>query len=221
MRALLLFFTLFSSAFALQAATPKDTLVVAVPLDGIISFDPAESFETVSNSVQRNIYQTLVEADRDAPQKLAPLLATSWQPGSTPHSLVFNLKPDAHFVSGNPVTAQDVVFSLTRAVQLNKAPSFILAEFGWTADNIASQLRVVNDQVGSPTSTIQPRSRSASARRAGEPGLAPSSSRARVMRPLVALLKWETTFRFPSTSCSTRTVATRGASSGPGRQKAA
>ncbi len=145
MRALLLFFTLFSSAFALQAATPKDTLVVAVPLDGIISFDPAESFETVSNSVQRNIYQTLVEADRDAPQKLAPLLATSWQPGSTPHSLVFNLKPDAHFVSGNPVTAQDVVFSLTRAVQLNKAPSFILAEFGWTADNIASQLRVVND----------------------------------------------------------------------------
>ena len=68
MRALLLFFTLFSSAFALQAATPKDTLVVAVPLDGIISFDPAESFETVSNSVQRNIYQTLVEADRDAPQ---------------------------------------------------------------------------------------------------------------------------------------------------------
>ncbi|BAN96949.1 family 5 extracellular solute-binding protein [Plautia stali symbiont] len=108
----MLLFTLFSSAFALQAATPKDTLV---------------------------------EADRDAPQKLAPLLATSWQPGSTPHSLVFNLKPDAHFASGNPVTAQDVVFSLMRAVQLNKAPSFILAEFGWTADSIASQLRVVND----------------------------------------------------------------------------
>ena len=41
------------------------------------------------------------------------------------------------------------------------------------------------------------------------------------MRPLVALLKWETTFRFPPTSWSTRTVATRDASSGPGRQKAA
>lgn len=145
MRSLILLFTLWSSAFALHAATPKDTLVVAVPLDGIISFDPAESFETVSNSVQRNLYQTLAEADRTTPQKLAPLLATSWQPGRSPHSLVFTLNPSAHFSSGNPVTAQDVVFSLTRAVQLNKAPSFILAEFGWTPANIASQFRVLND----------------------------------------------------------------------------
>ncbi|XXN63781.1 ABC transporter substrate-binding protein [Enterobacter ludwigii] len=145
MRSLILLIALWGSSFALHAATPKDTLVVAVPLDGIISFDPAESFETVSNSVQRNMYQTLVEADRNSPQKLAPLLATGWQQGSTPHSLVFNIKPDAHFSSGNPVTAQDVIFSLTRAVQLNKAPSFILAEFGWTQENIASQFKVLND----------------------------------------------------------------------------
>ncbi len=145
MRSLILCVALWSSAFALQAATPQDTLVVAVPLDGIISFDPAESFETVSNSVQRNLYQTLVEADRTTPQKLAPLLARAWQSGSTPHSLVFNLKPDARFSSGNPVTPQDVIFSLTRAVQLNKAPSFILAEFGWTPENIANQFKVLND----------------------------------------------------------------------------
>lgn len=145
MRSLILLVALWGSSFALHAATPKDTLVVAVPLDGIISFDPAESFETVSNSVQRNIYQTLVEADRHDPQKLAPLLATHWQQGSTPHSLVFNIKPNAHFSSGNPVTAQDVILSLTRAVQLNKAPSFILAEFGWTNENIASQFKVLND----------------------------------------------------------------------------
>ena len=40
-------------------------------------------------------------------------------------------------------------------------------------------------------------------------GLAPSSSSARTIRPLVALLKWLTTWRLPSISCSTRTVATR------------
>lgn len=145
MRAVLFLFTLWSSAFALQAATPKETLVVAVPLDGIISFDPAESFETVSNSVQRNLYQTLAEPDRTAPQRLAPLLATAWQPGAAPHSLRFTLRPDARFASGNPVTAEDVVFSLTRAVQLGKAPSFILAEFGWTPDNIAQQFSILND----------------------------------------------------------------------------
>ena len=52
---------------AVQAATPADTLVVAIPLDGIISFDPAESFETVSNSSLRNIYQTLLEPDHQNP----------------------------------------------------------------------------------------------------------------------------------------------------------
>ncbi|MEZ3500229.1 ABC transporter substrate-binding protein [Pantoea sp. KPR_PJ] len=142
---LLLLAAALTLAPAVHASTPKETLVIAVPLDGIISFDPAESFETVSNSSLRNVYQTLAEPDENDPQKLSPLLAHSWQPGTTPHSLIFNLNPDAHFASGNPVTAQDVVFSLTRAVKLNKAPSFILAEFGWTPANVDSQFTVINE----------------------------------------------------------------------------
>lgn len=94
-KSLLLLLALLSGASAALAQTADDTLVVAIPLDGIISFDPAESFETVSNGSLRNVYQTLVEADRQTPQKLAPLLADSWQPGSTPHSLIVNLRPDA------------------------------------------------------------------------------------------------------------------------------
>lgn len=133
---------LFASLLTLQAqaATPADTLIVAIPLDGIISFDPAESFEAVSSSSLINLYQKLVDADRNDPTKLAPQLATSWQPGSDDHSLIFTLKPDATFASGNPVTADDVIYSLSRVVKLNKTPSFILAEFGWTPDNIDRQL---------------------------------------------------------------------------------
>lgn len=122
-----------------QAATPADTLIVAISLDGIISFDPAESFETVSNSSLINIYQTLVTPDIDDPRTLAPSLATEWQAGSSEHSLLFTLKPGAKFASGNPVTSQDVIYSLTRAVKLNKTPAFILAEFGWTPENIDTQ----------------------------------------------------------------------------------
>ncbi|AUX93198.1 ABC transporter substrate-binding protein [Mixta gaviniae] len=139
MKKLLLTLALLAAMPAALAQTPHDTLVVALPLDGIISLDPAESFETVSNGNLRNVYQTLVEADRQTPQKLAPLLASNWQPGSTPRSLVFTLRPDARFASGNPVTPEDVIFSLTRAVKLNKAPAFILAEFGWTPENIDTQ----------------------------------------------------------------------------------
>ncbi|MGB9097475.1 ABC transporter substrate-binding protein [Erwinia sp.] len=121
-----------------QAATPADTLIVALPLDGIISFDPAESFETVSTSSLLNVYQKLVDSDRDDPRKLVPQLA-SWQPGSSEHSLLFTLKSGAKFASGNPLTVEDVIYSLTRGVKLNKTPAFILNEFGWTADNIDGQ----------------------------------------------------------------------------------
>lgn len=133
------------TAVGAQAATPADTLVVAIPLDGIISFDPAESFETVSSGSLINVYQRLVQADRKAPQKLAPELATSWQPGDSERSLRINLDPKATFASGNPVTADDVIFSLTRGVKMNKTPAFILAEFGWTAENIDTQFTRIND----------------------------------------------------------------------------
>lgn len=132
----------FASLLAMQAhaATPADTLIVAIPLDGIISFDPAESFEAVSSSSLINLYQKLVDADRNDPTKLAPQLAASWQPGNEDHSLIFNLKSGATFASGNPVTADDVIYSLSRVVKLNKTPSFILGEFGWTPENIDQQL---------------------------------------------------------------------------------
>ncbi|WP_338570903.1 ABC transporter substrate-binding protein [Erwinia billingiae] len=124
---------------AAHAATPADTLIVAIPLDGIISFDPAESFETVSTSSLLNVYQKLVDSDRTDPRKLVPQLASSWQPGSSEHSLLFTLKSGARFASGNPLTVDDVIYSLTRGVKLNKTPAFILNEFGWSADNIDAQ----------------------------------------------------------------------------------
>jgi len=134
---------LFTTALLLspgsQAATPADTLIVAISLDGIISFDPAESFETVSTSSLRNVYQTLVTPDISDPRQLRPQLASSWQPGSSEHSLLITLQADAKFASGNPVTADDVIYSLTRAVKLNKTPVFILGEFGWTPDNVDAQ----------------------------------------------------------------------------------
>jgi peptide/nickel transport system substrate-binding protein len=49
-----------------------------------------------------------------------------------------------------------VIFSYTRAVTLNKSPAFILNVLGWQPDNIASQLKKVDDHTcsctGPPTS---------------------------------------------------------------------
>lgn len=134
-----------AAAFGAQAATPQDTLVVVSSLEGIISLDPAESFETVSSANLVNLYQRPVAPDRAAPQKLAPDAAGSWQAGADGRSLTFTLKPQQRFASGNPLRPEDVIFSLVRAVKLNKAPSFILGEFGWTPDNVEQQLKKVGD----------------------------------------------------------------------------
>ncbi|QDX31969.1 ABC transporter substrate-binding protein [Dickeya poaceiphila] len=128
-----------------SASTPDDTLVVAVSLNGIISFDPAESFETVSNSSLTSLYQGLVAIDRTQPTQLNPDLALSWREGQDGKSLIFTLDPDAVFASGNPVLADDVIYSLTRSVKLNKTPVFILNELGWKPGNIDMQFREIDD----------------------------------------------------------------------------
>ncbi len=44
------------------------------------------------------------------------------------------------FHSGNPVTAEDAAYSLRRVIRLNLAPAFILAQFGFTPENVDSRI---------------------------------------------------------------------------------
>jgi len=122
----------FSSAT--YAKTPANTLVVAQSLDDITSLDPAQGFELSSVQAFTNIYQRLVQSDPQKPTELKPVLAKSWV--QTSRSLTFTLLNDAKFSTGNAVRPEDVVFSLTRVIKLNLAPSFILAQLDWTPENV-------------------------------------------------------------------------------------
>ena len=128
-----------------HAATPPNTLVVAQGLDDIVSLDPAEANELSSIQTVPSLYQRLVQPDRDNPEKITPILAESWEADAAAKTLTIKLKPDARFASGNPLRPEDVIFSYTRAVTLNKSPAFILNVLGWDASNIASQLKKVDD----------------------------------------------------------------------------
>ena len=134
-----------TAAFAAQAATPKDTLVIAQSIDDADSFDPAKGFELTSVQAFTNIYQRLVQSDPQNPTDLKPTLASSWQPGSDNRSLTFELRKDAKFSSGNPLRPEDVIFSLGRVVKLNLDPSFILTQLGWTKENVDTFLKKVDD----------------------------------------------------------------------------
>ncbi|MCW1876175.1 ABC transporter substrate-binding protein [Erwinia sp. INIA-01] len=135
-----------AASFAATAATPADTLVIAQSIDDANSFDPADGFELTSVQAFTNLYQRLVQSDPQNPTDLKPTLATEWKPGSDNRSMTFTLRDGATFSSGNPLRPEDVIFSLSRVIKLNLDPSFILAQLGWTKDNVDSHLKKIDDK---------------------------------------------------------------------------
>ena len=137
-----------AAAFALPvnllAATPKDTLVVTWAIDDIITMDPAEAFEISAGEIMGNSYDRLLRYDVNDPSKLVADIAKSWDVSPDDKTYTFTLKPGLKFASGNPLTAEDVAYSLQRAVILDKTPAFILTQFGFTKDNVRDKIRVVD-----------------------------------------------------------------------------
>ena len=133
--------TLLGAALPLQAATPKDTLVIAMAFDDIISLDPAEAFELSAGELMGNSYDRLLRLDVNDPGKLLPDLASAWKVSADGKTYSFDMRPGVLFASGNPVTADDVAFSLQRAVLLDKTPAFILTQFGLSKDNVRDKVK--------------------------------------------------------------------------------
>ncbi len=123
------------------AATPKDTLVIASALDELITMDPGEAFEIFAGEVMGNIYDRLVRLDVNDPSKLVPDVAKSWTVSADGKTITFDIKPGQKFASGNPLTAEDVAFSLQRAVLLDKTPAFILTQFGFNKVNVKERIK--------------------------------------------------------------------------------
>lgn len=130
---------------AALAATPKDTLVVATSIDDIVSLDPAEAFEFSGGDLLQNTYDRLIELD---PKNLSagyqPGLATSYKVSADGRTFTLTMREGIKFHSGNPFTAEDAAFSLRRVVMLQKTPSFILTQFGFTKDNVNEAIKATD-----------------------------------------------------------------------------
>ena len=131
-------------AAPLRAETPKDGLVFADAIDDMISLDPAEVFELSAAEIQAQIYDRLVTYPVDDVSKLEGLVAESWSVSDDGLQVTFKIRPGMKFHSGNPVTAEDVAYSLQRVVKLNLSPGFILTQFGFTPDNMADTIKATD-----------------------------------------------------------------------------
>jgi len=121
--------------------TRENTLVYAADNTDIITLDPAVAYEFGGIIPAGNMYETLVSFTPGGAGELVPVLAESWdvaQDGDM-WKLTFKLNPAAKFASGAPVTAEDFVFSWSRAIDLNKSPAFLLIDVcGMVKENITA-----------------------------------------------------------------------------------
>jgi peptide/nickel transport system substrate-binding protein len=146
--------TLAMGTLPAMAETPANMLVIANRIDDITTLDPAESFEFAGSDVSRNVYGKLVNFDPlNLDKGYQPDIAASWEVSEDGKTITFTIRDGLKFHSGNPVTAEDVEFSLRRAVTLKKTPSFILTQFGFNADNVkdtivadGNKVKIVTDK---------------------------------------------------------------------------
>ncbi len=140
------------TAVAGWAETPANVLVIANRIDDITTLDPAESFEFAGSDVSRNVYSKLVNFDpANLDAGYGPDIAESWTVSDDGRTITFKIAQGRKFASGNPIRAEDVAWSLQRAVMLNKTPSFILTQFGFTADNAKDTIKADGDTVSITT----------------------------------------------------------------------
>jgi peptide/nickel transport system substrate-binding protein len=94
--------------------TRGSVIVVAMNTNSVITLDPAMHRDRKTETVIRNIFDGLVT--RTTRDRVVPELATAWtQPSPTVYE--FTLRRGATFHNGDPVTADDVLFTFDRILK--------------------------------------------------------------------------------------------------------
>jgi peptide/nickel transport system substrate-binding protein len=104
--------TLFLTAISMSTAEAK-TFRWASQGD-VLTMDPHAQNEGLNNAISDHVYEPLI--NRGKTMALEPCLALSWQQ-INPTTMRFKLRDKVTFHDGAPFTADDVVFSITRATE--------------------------------------------------------------------------------------------------------
>ncbi|MDB6452334.1 ABC transporter substrate-binding protein [Falsirhodobacter sp. 20TX0035] len=127
------------------AATPDNALVMAWNIDAISTFDPAQIGEVVTSELMDNICDPLVNFAPEEESRVIPGFAESWDVSEDGKTLTFHLHQRATFPSGNPVTAEDTVWSLKRAISLGFGNASALTDYGFTTENMDTRITAPDD----------------------------------------------------------------------------
>ena len=197
-RAFTLAALLSTAAIPALAETPDDQLVVGFSMTNVLTLDPAAITGREPVQILANVYDGLVSLDAKDRAKVNPDLAESWEIAPDGKSITFHLREGATFASGNPVTAEDVVWSLNRLMTLNLAQASFLKTHGFTAENAAASFTAPDASDRRRDAAEAGRPRTSSCRRSASSGRARCST---------ASWSWRT--RRTATSAPTGSTPTR------------
>ena len=81
----------------------------------IASLDPVYTTDQISTILYRQMYDTLIVKDENG--EWAPKLAESWELSDDEMTYTFHLRDDVVFHDGSKMTAEDVAYSINRAIE--------------------------------------------------------------------------------------------------------
>ncbi len=121
---------MLASAAAAFGATAHHTAGATLVVDNsftIKTSDPQRAFDPTASIIDRALYDTLFTYKGGDLANPIPLLVSSWKATNGAKTFTFQLKKNAHFADGTPLTSADVVFSMNRLVNIKGNPAFLLA----------------------------------------------------------------------------------------------
>lgn len=131
-------------------ATTGGTLVLARQTD-IKHLDPSREYELTAPIIVQACYEKLVILEPPDIKTIMPALATKQEASADAKTYTFTLNGSAKFSSGNPLTADDVIFSFGRLRELKDNPSWLM---DGVADMTATDAHTIKITMKQPTAAF-------------------------------------------------------------------
>src|SRR6185436_3529901 len=105
------------------AQARKDTLVLGIDISDTLTLDPARLAQYPSPMTVATAYDSLVTLTPGEYIDVKPSLATKWARTPDGKGWRFTLRDGVKFASGEPMTAEDIQWSITRVMNVKDQPS--------------------------------------------------------------------------------------------------
>jgi len=134
-----------------QSAARRETLVIGLDISDTISLDPVRVAQYSNPLPTHAAYDSLVTFSPGDYVNIKPCIATEWAYQPDGKTVRFKLRPDISFASGNKMTADDVVFSFERVINVKDQPQQYIAQVDHVARVDDHTIDIV---MGDPTAPL-------------------------------------------------------------------